>query len=465
MAGQPSPPAQQHTERAAEYAQRGELKSAESELRQALELSPNDPALLTSLGGILGMEGDLKQANVYLSKAVKLNPQDALLRRNLAANQWQLGQFREAHQNLERLIRANPQDKHAIFLLGMVSENQKDYARSIALLESIPEITERQPEARVALASAYFRSNRAEEARQTVRELLHRPVDPRIMFTAGRVAMDAHDYSLAETVFTSLRSAYPDPAVLEFQIALAQYRDRRVAQSERTLTEAVAANRANQDSYVLLSQILAGRGDPVQALKVAARGSQAFPNSSNILSAKAAIEMKLQYFGDAVASNEKAARLNPLAAGVRRDLAVAEWRAGMRERSEASFRDAIRQFPGDAETYLAYAVLLLEEGSPDARSRAIQLLGQALARDDSSIEARYQLANIALEDGKPEQALAHLEFAVKRDPQASRVRYALSRTYQRLGRSSDADREMEMYQKLKAAQPSDVRSDSPAEIH
>ena len=59
VAGQPSLPAQQHTERAAEYAQRGELKNAESELRQALELSPNDPALLTSLGGILGMEGDL----------------------------------------------------------------------------------------------------------------------------------------------------------------------------------------------------------------------------------------------------------------------------------------------------------------------------------------------------------------------------------------------------------------------
>jgi Flp pilus assembly protein TadD len=51
----------QHAERASEFVQRGDLKDAETELRKAVELSPDDPALLTSLGGVLGMEGDLKR--------------------------------------------------------------------------------------------------------------------------------------------------------------------------------------------------------------------------------------------------------------------------------------------------------------------------------------------------------------------------------------------------------------------
>ncbi len=110
------------------------------ELRKAVQLSPNDPALLTSLGGVLGMRGNLKQANLYLAQAVKLKPQDPLLLRNLAANEWQLGRFHEAHIHLESVLRSNGGDKAAIFLLGMVTENEKDYARSIALLESVPEV-------------------------------------------------------------------------------------------------------------------------------------------------------------------------------------------------------------------------------------------------------------------------------------------------------------------------------------
>ena len=72
--GQGTAAAQEHAEKALQFAQAGDLKSAETELRKAVELSPGDPALLTSLGGILGMEGNLLEANTYLAKAVKLNP-------------------------------------------------------------------------------------------------------------------------------------------------------------------------------------------------------------------------------------------------------------------------------------------------------------------------------------------------------------------------------------------------------
>src|SRR6516162_1128863 len=61
----------QHAERASTYLEAHDLKNAEAELRKAIAETPNDPSLLTSLGGVLGMQGDLKQANVYLAKAVK----------------------------------------------------------------------------------------------------------------------------------------------------------------------------------------------------------------------------------------------------------------------------------------------------------------------------------------------------------------------------------------------------------
>jgi len=457
--GQGTAAAQEHAEKALQFAQTGDLKSAETELRKAVELSPGDPALLTSLGGILGMEGNLQQANIYLAKAVKLNPQDPASRRNLAANQWQLGQLKEAHENLDRLVRANPQDKIALFLLGMVSERQKDYRRSMALLESVPEVMEQQPDGWIALASSYYHTNRREDARKTLRRLVGGG-NARIAFLGGQAAMDAQDYQTAEALFAAARSTASDPAVVEFQIAMAQYRDGRVAQSEKTLLEAIQAKHAHSDAYVLLCKVLVDQGADIRALRFAAQAAQAFPDAYDAVSMKGSLEMKLRYYNEAVASYEKAVKLKPESAGAKRDLASAQWRAGMRERAVLAFEQAMRQFPRDAMTYQVYGTLLVEDATPEARSHAAGLFERAIALDNSSAESRYQLANIEMEDGQPERALPHLASAIKLDPQDSRFHFALSRVYRRLGHSSEADKEMEIYQKLKGAQRPEAGGDS-----
>lgn len=452
LPGQTTPSAQEHAEQAMRFARQGDLKHAEGELRKAVELSPADPALLTSLGGILAMEGDLQQANSYLARAVKLNPQDAVSRRNLAANQWQLGKLKEAHENLDRLIRANPRDKASIFLLGMVLEKEKDYTRSGALLESVPDVLEQQPDGWAALASSYYHTNRRENAQSALRKLLNRPNDPRVIFKGGDVAMEGSDYPTAEALFLSIRSSYTDPAAVDFQIALAQYRDHRADQSEKTLVNAIESSRARSDAYLLLCKILVDRKADTRALRTATQGSQMFPDSYELLSMKGSVEMKSLSYSAAVVSYQRAAKMKPDSSDTKRNLATAEWRAGMRKQAVADFDLAIRQFPRDAATCQIYGTLLLEDGSPENRSKAVALLKVAIGLDASSIEPRYQLANLELEDGKPEQAVPYLEDAMKLDSRDSRLHFAISRAYRRLGRSSDADKEMETYQKLKAAE-------------
>jgi len=398
------------------------------------------------------MEGDLQQANSYLARAVKLNPQDAVSRRNLAANQWQLGKLKEAHDNLDRLIRANPRDEASIFLLGMVSEKEKDYARSGALLESVPDVLEQQPDGWAALASSYYHTNRRENAQSALRKLLTRPNNPRVIFKCAEVAMDGKDYPMAEALFSSIRSTYADPAAVDFQIALAQYLDNRADQSEKTLVNAIESRRARSNAYLLLSKILVDRKADSRALRIVTQGSQMFPDSYELLFTKASVEMKSLSYSAAVVSYQRAAKMKPDSSETKRNLATAEWRAGMRKQAVADFELAIRQFPRDAATCQIYGTLLLEDGSPENRSKAVALLKLAIELDASSVEPRYQLANVELEDGKPEQAVPYLEDAMKLDSGDSRLHFAMSRVYRRLGRSSDADKEMETYQKLKATE-------------
>ena len=167
---------------------------------------------------------------------------------------------------------------------------------------------------------------------------------------------------------------------------------------------------------------------------------------------KASVEMKSLSYSAAATSYQRAAKMKPDSSETKRALATAEWRAGMRKQALTDFELAIRQFPMDAGTRQIYGTLLLEDGSPENRSKAEALLKVAIGLDASSIEPRYQLANLELEDGKPEHAVLYLEDAMKLDSRDSRLHFAISRAYRRLGRSSDADKEMETYQKLKTAE-------------
>jgi tetratricopeptide (TPR) repeat protein len=265
----------------------------------------------------------------------------------------------------------------------MVSENEKNYARSIALLESIPDVAERQPEAFVALASSYYHMGQREKAQSALKKLLGRSIKPEVLLMAGRVAMDAHDYVL----------------------------------SRRIMSEPITD----------------------------------FDRSYQLLLTKASAEVKLGYFSQAVASSQRAVELHP-SVETKLELAFAQWHAGDKDHAVSSFEELIHQFPRDAETYETYGSLLLEAGSPQDKSRAIELLKRAIALNSSSVEALYQLGNIELAHGQLEAARKNLERAIQVNPDDSRPHFALSRLYRRLGRKSDADRELGCYQKLKAGQ-------------
>ncbi len=223
------------------------------------------------------------------------------------------------------------------------------------------------------------------------------------------------------------------------------------------------ANHMNQEAYLLLCKVLADRGAYDRALQVAKDAAHAFPASYEVFSTRGAVEMQLLYYSDAVNSFEKAARLRASAEAMR-ELALAQWRVGNRKAARSTFEDVIRQFPRDAEGYQEYGTLLLEDGSPESKAHAVELLKQAIAVNDALVESRYQLANLDLADGKPEDALPYLQSAIKLDPKDSRLHFALSRALRRLGRDTDADQEMETFQKLKAAEQAAARNGSASGI-
>src|SRR6185503_8837865 len=104
-------PAQEHARRGFELLQKGELKPAEAELREAARLNPNDAISLALLGSVLVRQNRLEEARIYLEKAVEIDPEDSGTRYNLAAVEFGLGDSRAAKANLERILRSRADHK------------------------------------------------------------------------------------------------------------------------------------------------------------------------------------------------------------------------------------------------------------------------------------------------------------------------------------------------------------------
>lgn len=479
----PSAAVQEHAKRGLELSEQGDLKSAEAEFRQAVQLAPRDAHSLAFLGIVLEKQDKLEEADLYLERALKIDPANQGTRYNLAINQFRLKQLPEAKTNLERILKAKPDMKPAVVLLGTVLEGLKDYDRAAGLLESVSELVRQQPAWIATLARCYYHANLQQKARATLDWLRHAGAEA--IFLGGETAAQCGDLEAAEQLLDSIRTVYPDKARLGYEIAMVQYNAKRFAQSESTLrqlivagtreakvfnllswcyhrqnrpSEALAAMKqaielepASETHYDHLAQILFEEARYADAYDTIKQALRVAPDSSLAYKLQGHIESRLGLFKQALDSYMRAAQRNAEDPDLPLGIGLVQQKLFQTAEAAATFEKGIARFPGDAQIYQAYGRMLLEPGTKRdaaAEPRAVALLEKALALDNALPEAHYELGKALLEKDKVEAALPQLKAAVKLDPRNSRMHLALANAYRRLGRNAEAASELELFKKL-----------------
>jgi tetratricopeptide (TPR) repeat protein len=457
----------------------------EAELREAIRHAPTNAAYLAQLGSILAIQNKLGEAVPYFERALKLNPSDAEARRTLATSYWQLGKLVDAQKNLEIVLKTRPDDTLAMLLLGMVFEDLGDHQRAAKLLAGVIPLVRQRPETIDSLARAYYHLGQTEKARSTLQMLVGHPVGPEAVFQGGRLAAEVADYDMAERMFLSIQTTYPDPAVVNYNLALAQFSAKRYAECEKTLLsslgyghetadayallgrtyekqdnlpkmlkafeKAINKEPANQTYYVDLGDALAEKKNYRTAIEVAKEAVKRFPTSSIAYSLKGSVELKMYLLDESLNSYSKAVELdsnNPRAA-----LALTLWNMDRNDETAKAFVEGVRRFPNDAFFLLKYALFLLNapgERDVQADAQIKALLKKSEALDGSDFETHFQLGNLAMKENKYDEALLELQAATKLDPEVAKVHLALGRVYRRMGREQEADNESQLHRKLKA---------------
>ena len=459
----------------------------EHELVEAVRRTPNDPALLLRLGSLLATENKLEESVAIFEKALKLRPGDIETRRSMATIYWQLGQLDTSRRNLEIALKGKPDDPLAMLLLGMVSEDLGDHQRAAKLLGDVLPLVRQRPETIASLARAYYHLGEREKAQKSLEMLSGHPSGPEAAFEGGRIAAEFKDYETAEKIFLSIQTTYQNPALLNYNLALAQFSAKRYEQCAKTLESSIGYGHGTSDAYALLGwnyakqdhlpemmqafeqainlepanpthfldlgEALIEKRNYPTAIEVAQEAIKRFPSSSRAYSLKGSAELKMYLLTEALKSYAKAAELDPRDPRAALGLALTHWNMDHTDEAAKAFEDAARRFPDNAFVLLKYALFLLNApGERDAaQDTGIRsLLKKSETLDASDAETHFQLGNLAMKENKYDEALTELQTAAKLDPELSKVHLVLARLYRRAGREEQAEKETQLHRKLKA---------------
>jgi tetratricopeptide (TPR) repeat protein len=339
------------------------------------------------------------------------------------------------------------------------------------------------PRAVAALARSCYRMGTVEQAHLCMEPIKN--ASPQGIFLAATVAADAEDFATAEGMYNSIKSSYPNRPAIDYQLALVQYHEGHIAESQSTLTDMIARGEGNGDTHNLLGWCWFKSNDLNQAeqelneaihldpsseanyldmarmqlaghqldaaLESTRRAVKLFVRSPEAWLVKGSVETAAQRLADAVTSYATAVRLDSKNAEAELALANAQWLAGMTEQARANFHRLLQRYPRNAQIYVAYADFLSSVGPQDT-AHLTGLMKTAMSLDPSLAEPHYYLGSLALTNGKLDEAMQQLQAAVRLDPSSSKAHFALSRALRQQGRSEESARELGIYQELKRAE-------------
>jgi tetratricopeptide (TPR) repeat protein len=269
------------------------------------------------------------------------------------------------------------------------------------------------PEARLNLALAYYKMGRvADAATQLTRVRAEDPKNSQATILLADCYLRMGQDRDVIRVLQPAERDHPDDLAIAYMLGTAYIHEKRVEEGQ-VLVDRILRNGDSAEAHLMLGTAKMGIQDFAGARDEFAKAVALNPNlpQVHVLYAKA-----LQLTGDS-------------------DLSLKEYKA------------ELGIDPFDFESNLQLGAMLRQEQSYE---EATQYFTRALETRPGDPAVRYQLAVIALDQGKADDARRALESLVKESPQFTEAHVSLSIAYYRLKRPADGKRERDIVQKLTA---------------
>jgi tetratricopeptide (TPR) repeat protein len=458
---------------------------AVAEFKKAIEEDPRHPGAHYCLAAAMlaagGDEGTVQAAAVELKKELEISPNDFLTYAALGKIAATELHYTEAERYLSRATQLNPKNPDAFLYLGQMYFDTDDYAKAAPALRQAIKLTTDLSRNRYQIQKAHYllgrilmQQHQEQEAHaemQLSRELANKVLSNDKNELAGMLAGAS---AAADPGAPAPDPAAPGaPAARDADSAAA----REFSTLEKQLTPAIA------DCYNNLGAIAANGAHYDDALRYFKRAVAWSPGLQGLDYNLGHAAFMASQFGDAVAPLGHYLAAHPDNSGIRDALAISQFMTRDYRGCIATLkplRDLATTIP---QVQFVYADSLVKTGVVAAGERRLQSLeaahpeipdvhrglGEAFALEgdtqDASrelqkalelnggdAEAHYDLAMLELKEGHTGRAIEELQAAIQLRADEPRFHRELAQAYSLAFRVADAEKELELYHKLQAAQ-------------
>lgn len=403
-----------------------------------------------------------------------------------AVKNYEAGKFVEAEQILLPLLKSSPQAFDVNELMGLVLVGERKNAEALTCLKNAVHANPASAPAHVAYAGCLIRLGRLAEAEAELqRAAALKPLDYDSNHDLGELYVQIGRLASAIPYLEKAQAIQPSSYDNGYDLALAELRTQKPRQA-RNLLRSLLRYKDTAELHNLLGEADEGSGDYLEAAVELEKAAHMDPSEGNILdwgtelllhhtfqpaiqvftfgtqkytsSVKMELGLGLAYYG--LASFEKAAEALMRATDLApRDpgpyLILGETYSDSRI-SVPGVVDRLERLttlePTNAQAFY-YQALALWKAAPAAPggkdlSKVESALEKAATLDPKFADAQFQLGNLYSEENKIPEAVAAYREALRIDSNLADAHYRLGQLYRRTGKSVEARKELDLYQRL-----------------
>jgi tetratricopeptide (TPR) repeat protein len=373
------------------------LEAATTCYRNANRLAPEDRRWIYLIGIVHQKQGELDAAAASFEHALRLSPGDPPTLVRLAEVELERQNLDAAADLFEQALSEESTAAAAHHGLGKIAAARREFAAAADHFERVLALQPEASRVHFALAQAYLRLGRREEATAQLER-------------QGTVAVAIADPLMAEVMAGSASAAQLTGR------AAAAVRAGRLDEAELEYRRAVAMDPENATARLGLAGLLAKKGALAESAEEYREAIRLNPDNAGIRVNLGLVLKQSGAVGEALEEFRAAVRADPSDRGFRQHLALQLADAGLYDEAEPHYRELVQSDPNDVPARLELATLLFQQGrSEDARAMAATVLDLD-AKPRNRAQALLVIANSHEGSGSRERSLDALREATELDP-------------------------------------------------
>jgi putative PEP-CTERM system TPR-repeat lipoprotein len=358
------------------YNETADFRSAEKELRRALELKVAPSLVLPELARALFMQGEFKkvldevkvediadpkaaatilalrgnahlalrqgaEARASLEKALAAKPDhaEALLgQARLAASEQQID---AAHALVEKALAADPKIADGWMLKGDLFRAQGKPAEAAAAYQKLVEFQADHVGAQLALASMEIADAKYDEAAKRLEEVRKRnPNNPMATYFRALIEFRRNNHQAARDLVQQVLKIAPNHLPSNVLAGAVEFALGSHEQAQARLRFVVERAPSNVYARRLLIASLSRTGQTQKAQELLDSTLKVAPNDAGVLALAGEVQMQLNEFAKAREYFEKAAAIDPKSSAMRTGLGLSRLASGETDRATADLESA-----------------------------------------------------------------------------------------------------------------------------